>query len=64
MSKILNYFKDVRTELVHKTSWPSWRDLSNSAVVVMVASVIIALMVFVMDYAFENILKLIYEVLY
>ncbi len=64
MSKIINYFKDVRTELVHKTSWPSWRDLSNSAVVVMVASVIIALMVFVMDYAFENILKLIYEVLY
>ena len=64
MSKSINYFKDVRTELVHKTSWPSWRDLSNSAVVVMVASVIIALMVFVMDYAFENILKLIYEVLY
>ncbi len=64
MGKIVNYFKDVRTELVQKTSWPSWRDLSNSAVVVMVASVIIALVVFVMDFAFENLLKFIYQLLY
>jgi preprotein translocase subunit SecE len=64
MCKIVNYFKDVRTELVQKTSWPSWRDLSNSAVVVMVTSVIIALVVFVMDFAFENLLKFIYQLLY
>ncbi|MCQ2215053.1 MAG: preprotein translocase subunit SecE [Bacteroidales bacterium] len=64
MKKIVNYFKEVYNELVNKTSWPSWTDLSNSARVVMVASVIIALIVFVMDYCFENILKGVYSLLY
>ncbi|MDO4461609.1 MAG: preprotein translocase subunit SecE [Bacteroidia bacterium] len=64
MNKIANYFKEVYNELVNKTSWPSWTDLSNSARVVMVASVIIALVVFAMDYCFENILKLVYSLLY
>lgn len=64
MNKIANYFKEVYSELVNKTSWPSWSDLSNSARVVMIASVIIALIVFAMDYCFENILKLVYSLLY
>ncbi len=64
MSKILNYFKEVRTELVAKTSWPSWNELSNSARVVMVAAVIIAAIVFVMDFVFDNLLKFVYDVLY
>lgn len=64
MNKIANYFKEVYNELVNKTSWPTWTDLSNSARVVMVASVIIALIVFVMDYCFENILKWVYGLLY
>ncbi len=64
MSKIINYFKDVQNELVNKTSWPSWSELSNSAIVVMVASVIIALVVFAMDFCFEHMLKFVYNVLY
>ncbi|MCQ2229910.1 MAG: preprotein translocase subunit SecE [Bacteroidales bacterium] len=64
MSKIINYFKDVQNELVNKTSWPSWSELSNSAIVVMVASVIIALVVFAMDFCFEHLLKFVYNVLY
>ncbi|MBE6339671.1 MAG: preprotein translocase subunit SecE [Marinilabiliaceae bacterium] len=64
MSGIVNYFKDVRNELVNKTSWPSWGDLINSARVVMVASLIIALIVLVMDLVWEHLLKFIYELLY
>ncbi len=64
MSKIANYFREVRTELVTKTSWPSWKDLSNSAKVVMIAAVIIACVVFVMDFAFEHILKFVYDIFY
>ena len=64
MKKIVNYFKDVYNELVNKTSWPTWRDLSNSAIVVMIASVIIACMVFAMDFTFEHLLKLVYGVMY
>lgn len=64
MSKIVNYFKDVYNELVNKTSWPSWSDLTNSAIVVMVASVIIACVVLLMDLVSEYALKFIYNALY
>jgi preprotein translocase subunit SecE len=64
MDKIIAYFKDVHNELVNKTSWPTWSELTNSAVVVMVASLIIAGIVFGMDTFFENILGWIYKQLY
>lgn len=64
MNKIANYFREVYNELVNKTSWPSWTDLSSSARVVMIASVIIAIVIFAMDYTFENVLKLVYKFLY
>lgn len=64
MSKIVNYFKDVQNELVNKTSWPTWSELQNSALVVMVASTIIALIVFGMDMSFDNTLEWIYKQLY
>ncbi len=64
MSKIVNYFKDVQNELVNKTSWPSWSELQNSALIVMVASVIIAGIVYFMDFSFDKILDLVYKQLY
>ncbi len=62
--KIVNYVKESYDELVHKVSWPTWGQLSNSAVIVMTASVIFALIILVMDLAFENIMKAIYSILY
>ncbi len=64
IARIQNYFKEVYTELVVKTSWPTWAELQSSAIIVMVASLIIAIIIFGMDYSFENILKLVYKSLY
>ncbi len=64
MSKIVNYFKDVQNELVNKTSWPTWSELQNSALVVMAASVIIAAIVAGMDFSFEKVLNMVYNQLY
>lgn len=64
MNKIVNYFKEVYNELVNKTSWPTWSELSNSAVVVMIATVIIAIAIAIMDISFENVMKLVYNALY
>ena len=64
IARIQNYFKEVYTELVVKTSWPTWAELQSSAIIVMVASLIIAVIIFGMDYSFENILKLVYKSLY
>ena len=56
MSKIGMYFKDSYSELVHKVSWPTWSQLQNSAIIVMVASVIIAVVIFAMDFTFRNLM--------
>ena len=61
--KLQTYFKDSYNELVHKVSWPTWADLQSSAIVVMVASIIIALIVFLMDISFENLVQFIYKML-
>ena len=59
--KLINYFKESYNELVHKTSWPSRRELTSSAVVVLIASLLIALIVWLMDFGFENLMSLIYK---
>ena len=53
MNKVVNYLQETYNELIHKVSWPSWADLQSSAIVVMVASLIIALVVFAMDGSFD-----------
>lgn len=62
--KIKLYFQEAFNELIHKVSWPTWSDLQSSALVVMVASLIIALLIFVMDYSFQNLMDLIYSMFY
>ena len=63
MKKIVAYIKDAYNELVHKVSWPSSKEFAGSTIIVMIASVIIALIVFGMDSAFEWIVKFLYGIL-
>jgi len=63
MSKIGTYFSETKNELVNKVSWPTWAELQSSALVVMVSSVIIALVVFGMDFVFEVLMKQAYELI-
>lgn len=58
------YIRESYNELVNKVTWPTWSSLQNSAIVVMVASLIMALVVLAMDLSFENIMKGIYSILY
>ena len=60
MRRFINYLKESYAELTKKVSWPSWDKLQNSAIVVMVASVIFAVVIFAMDYCFQNLMSLIY----
>jgi len=52
MSKIVSYVEESYSELVNKVSWPTWAELQNSTWIVAVASIIIALFIFVMDFVF------------
>jgi len=55
--RIVAYIKDAFDELLHKVTWPTWEELQNSAVVVAIASLIIALIILVMDQVFSNLMK-------
>lgn len=54
-----NFFhncKESYNELVHKTTWPSGKELTSSAVIVLVASLMIAVVVYLMDKSFQVIM--------
>jgi preprotein translocase subunit SecE len=62
--KIKGYLKESFTELVYKVTWPTWSELQNSATLVMVATLIIALVIAAMDLSFDKIMSFIYSLLY
>ena len=52
--------KESYNELVHKVSWPTRKELAQSAVIVLIASIILALIVWLMDWCFESIMTFVY----
>ena len=60
MRKFINYLKESFVELTKKVAWPSWDKLQSSAIVVMVASLIFALVIFGIDSIFQWLMTTIY----
>ena len=60
MRKFINYLKESYAELTKKVSWPSWDKLTNSAILVMAASVILAVVIFAIDFCFQHLMTAIY----
>lgn len=59
-----SYIQESYNELVNKVSWPTWKELQASAIVVLVATLIIAALILLMDTAFSHLMKdLIYKIL-
>jgi preprotein translocase subunit SecE len=58
--KFIDYCKACFNELAHKTTWPTRRELTHSAMVVLSASLVIALVVFAMDFVFQHIMQFVY----
>ncbi|MBS1598491.1 MAG: preprotein translocase subunit SecE [Bacteroidetes bacterium] len=61
MNKISTYFRDSYKELMEKVTWPSWTQLQQSTVIVLVATLVITAVVYVMDILSSSILKFIYS---
>ena len=61
MNKIKTYLEESWTELFTKVSWPTWAELQSSTVIVMIASLIIAMIILVMDVSFSGLLGLFYQ---
>ena len=63
MNKVTNYFKESYKELIEKVTWPTWSELQQSTVIVLVATILITLLVGVMDVLSSGVLKFIYSLL-
>jgi preprotein translocase subunit SecE len=61
MDKISTYFRESYTELTEKVTWPSWLQLQQSTVIVLIATIIITALVWTMDFASQSLLKAIYS---
>jgi preprotein translocase subunit SecE len=61
MSKIQAYFRDSYTEMTEKVTWPTWAQLQQSTMIVLVATLFITSIVWLMDLASNNLLKFIYS---
>ena len=58
--KCVNYCKTCYDDLAHKTTWPSYAELNHSAVIVLSASLLIAVVVFAMDSLFKAFMGMVY----
>jgi preprotein translocase subunit SecE len=61
MANVTEYIKESYIELTQKVTWPTWRELLNSAVLVLVAAIIIAILIFGMDQIIGYLLKQFYS---
>lgn len=61
MSKLKSFIRESYDEMMHKVSWPKYSELQSSSVLVLVASVIFALLIGVIDLGFDNIMEFIYK---
>jgi preprotein translocase subunit SecE len=61
MANVTEYIKESYIELTQKVTWPTWRELQSSAILVLVAAMIIALVITAMDQSIHFVLDKFYK---
>jgi preprotein translocase subunit SecE len=61
MAGVAEYIKESYIELTQKVTWPTWRELQSSAVLVLVAAIIIAMFIMGMDQIIQYLLSAFYH---
>lgn len=61
MNKITAYVRDSYKELMHKVTWPTWNELQQSTMIVLIATIIITAIVWVMDTISQGVMEFIYS---
>ena len=60
MAKVSEFIKESYIELTQKVTWPTWGELWNSSILVLVAALIIAMIILLMDQTVNFILHQFY----
>lgn len=61
MNKVSLYIRDSFRELTQKVTWPNWEQLQQSTMIVLAATIIITLIIWLMDLGINSILKFVYS---
>ena len=61
MNKVSAYFKDSYRELLEKVTWPTWQQLQQSTMIVLIATLIITSIIWVMDLGIASALQFFYS---
>jgi preprotein translocase subunit SecE len=64
MSKVTNYVKESYKELTEKVTWPTWTQLQQSTMIVLVATLLITAVISLMDLGASSALKFLYNQLF
>jgi len=60
MKKLVSFVQGSVDELAHNVSWPKWSELQSSSALVLFASLIFAVVIGLIDFAFKYVLESIY----
>ncbi len=63
MSKVGTYIQEAYDELLHKVSWPTWEELQQTTVIVLVALALVTAVIAGMDIVTEFVMKFVYNIL-
>ena len=63
MSNITTYIRESYKELTEKVTWPTWPQLQQSTMIVLVATIVITLIILAMDFVAGKGLTFIYDLL-
>jgi preprotein translocase subunit SecE len=61
MNNISTFLRESYRELLEKVSWPTWSELQQQTVIVLAATLVITLLVWLMDVIASSLLHLIYS---
>lgn len=61
MKQLITFIQTSFEEMRHKVTWPTYASLQNSSLLVLVASLIFALIIGVIDAGFENVMGWFYN---
>ena len=59
--KLFTNIEESYNELRYKTSWPTKSQLVKSSMIVLIASIILSLIIWAVDWLLENVMSLIYN---
>jgi preprotein translocase subunit SecE len=61
MNSLITYIRESFQEVIHNVTWPEYKQLQKDTVTVIIASVIFAVIIALVDYGFKEVLGFVYS---